>query len=516
MNSVFSLTNIFQPSYYYFNVSSLVPFVFFNITIFFAIFVFALGLKTSFHRVIFYFYLSAALWFLGFAFTLNAWVDPVTFFWGRVTYLAIVLVPVTLLHLALIATGQYYHRGFLGERRHVLWVAYAGVLLLFLKTWSDPFFVGIEEYPWGFSPRTKDAHLIFLVYSFACFIYAFLVITRHYFNFLKLPQRRSPDLQYRRKLQFVALAFILTLFSNSTILNNYGIGIYPFGPLLLFLSVTSMGYALIKYHNASFLEEIRKVMGEAKEKEQEVLVARERIKEAKLKLVDAGKASIFASLSAGILHQICQPITAIHGLVKFLRSETNKEDPHYKSIDLIYEQSAYMKELLIDLMDLMRHHETKKENVNVNGCVERAMRLLRDELRNKRIEWDFIPDPRLPRVYGDAIHLQQVFMNILVNAAQVLGKLSNGERRYIKIATKVNLRGDRVQILMENTGPRLSAEEKESIFEPFVSGGEGAGIGLALCKDLLLNHDGDITAENIDEVSGQGVRFCVSLPVSLI
>ncbi|MCX5680981.1 MAG: ATP-binding protein [Candidatus Omnitrophica bacterium] len=508
-----NIANIFQASYYYFNVCSLVQFVFFNITLFFAIFVFALGMATSFHRAIFYFYLSAALWFLGFAFTLNAWVDPITFFWGRVTYLAVILVPVTLLHMALIVTGQYYQKRFFYEKRYILWFAYFGVLILFIKTWIDPFFVGITEYPWGFSPRTKDAHLIFLGYSVACFTYALLLIVRHYFNFLKLPQRRKPDFQYRRKLQLVILCFVLTLFSNLTVLNNYGIGIYPFGPLLLFLSVVAMGYALIKYHNTIFLEEIRKVMGEVREKEQEINIARERVKTAKLRLVDAGKASIFASMSAGILHQICQPITAIHGLVKFLKNTMSKDDPKYKSIDLIYEQSAYTKELLNDLLDLMRSREVKKENIDVNICLEKAIKLLRDEFRIKRIEWDFIPAEHLPMVYADGIHLQQIFMNIMVNAIQVLGNMSQGERRYIKIETRCNPQGDHVLIFIENTGPGLSDEEKETIFEPFVSGGDGVGFGLALCKDLLYDHNGDITVENINDAERKGVSFCVSLPI---
>jgi signal transduction histidine kinase len=468
---------------------------------------------TSFHRSIFYFYLSTALWFLSFALTLNAWVDSVTFFWGRISYLAIVLIPVTLVHMALIATGQYYKKRFFYEKRYILWIAYFGVLLLFFRTWIDPFFVGVQEYSWGFSPKTLDAHLIFLVFSFTCLAYALLLIVRHYSNFLKLPQRRKPDLHYRRKLQFVVLCFVLTLLSTSTMLNDYGIGIYPFGPLLLFLSVVAMGYALIKYHNAAFLEEIRKVTGEVKEKEQEITLARERIKTAKLKLVDAGKASIFASLSAGILHQICQPITAVHGLVKFLKNNIDKESPDYKSVDLIYEQSAYTKELLNDLMDLMRHREVKKENVNVNVCLDRAIRLLRDELRIKRIEWDFIPDEHLPRVFADAIHIQQIFMNIMVNAIQVLSKMPKGQRRYIKIATKCNVRADHVDILIENTGPKLSDEEKETIFEPFVSGGDGVGLGLALCKDLLFDHHGEISVENVNEA---GVRFRVSLPVSTV
>jgi|GEM_PF-592114 len=507
-----NFNTIFQPSYYYFNVCSLVPFVFFNITLFFAMFVLFVGMRQSFHRAIFYFYMSAALWFLGFALTLNAWVDPITFFWGRVTYLAIVLVPVTLLHLALIVTGQYYEKRFFYQKRFILWIAYFGVLVLFVKTWTDPFFVGIEEYPWGFSPKAKDAHLIFVFYSFACFTYALLLILRHFFTFLKLPQRRKADLQYRRKLQMTIACFVLTLLSNSTVLNNYGIGIYPFGPLMLFLSVAAMGYALVKYHNAAFLEQLRKIGGEVKEKEQEIYAVKQRIEQAKLKLVDAGKATIFASLSAGILHQICQPITAVHGLVKFIKKDMKETDPYYKSIALIYDQSTYIKEMLNDLMDLMRHKETKKENIDINLCLEKSLRLVKDEFRIKRIEWDFIPGGNLFHVYGDTIQLQQIFMNIMVNAVRVLSQMPKIEKRYIKIVSKYEANPGRILVMIENNGPGLSDEEKKSIFEPFVSGGDGAGLGLAICKDLLYDHGGDMVVENLDEEACKGVRFLISLP----
>ncbi len=490
------------------------PFVFFNITLFFAMFVLGIGMRQSFHRAIFYFYMSAALWLLGFALTLNAWVDPITFFWGRVTYLAIVLVPVTLLHVALVTTGQYYEKRFFYQKRFFLWIAYAGVLFLLLRTWRDPFFVGIVEYPWGFSPQAKDAHLIFLVYSFVCFTYALLLILRHYFMFLKLPQRRKADIQYRRKLQFIVLCFMLTLLSNSTVLNNHGIGIYPFGPLLLFCSVVAMGYALVKYHNVTFLEQLRTIGGEVREREQEIDLANKRMENARIKLVDAGKATIFANLSAGILHQICQPITAVHGLVKFLKKDMKETDPYYKSVDLVYEQSVYIKEMLNDLMDLMRHKETKKENIDVNDCIERSLRLVKDEFRIKRIEWDFIPGENLFRVYADAIQLQQVFMNIIVNAVQVLSRMPKGERRYIRIETKYHAKIDRIIVSIENTGPGLLDEERHSIFEPFVSGSDGAGLGLALCKDLLDDHGGDIAVENMDNEACQGVRFSIFLPPS--
>lgn len=507
-----NFNTIFQPSYYYFNVCSLMPFVFFNITLFFALFILGIGMRENFHRVIFYFFLSAALWFLGFALTLNAWVDPITFFWGRVTYLAIVLVPVTLLHLALVVSGHYYQKRSFYQKRFFVWVAYAGVLVLFFKTWADPFFIGIEEYPWGFSPKAKDAHLVFLVYSFICFTYAILVIVRHYLTFLKLPQRRKSDFQYRRKLEFVMAALVLTLLSNSTILNNYGVGIYPFGPLALFAAVIAIGYALVKYHNIAFLQQLRKIGGEVRDKEQEVYLANKRMENARLKLVDAGKASIFASISAGILHQICQPITAVHGLVKFIKKDIKETDPYYKSIDLIYEQSTYIKEMLNDLMDLMRHKEVRKESIDINACMERALRLLKDEFRIKRIEWDFLAGKDLPKVFADTVQLQQVFMNILVNAVRVLGDMPKGERRYIKVVTLYHAKQDRVCATIENTGPGLSEEEKNAIFEPFISGGDGAGLGLALCKDLIYDHGGTIIAENVSEEECKGARFVITLP----
>ncbi|MDP8264097.1 MAG: ATP-binding protein [Candidatus Aceula lacicola] len=501
-------STIIQSPYYYFNISSLIPFVFFSIAFFFALFVLGLGTRLSFHRSIFYFYMSSALWFLGFALGLSAWVDSVTFFWGRVIFLSMVLVPATLLHLSIVVTNQYK------KKKYFLWIVYFGVFLFLIKSWVNPFFTGIVEYPWGFSPKAQGVQWVFLAFSFFCFTYALLNILRHYFEFIKSPQRRRSDLSYRRKLEFVMAAFVLTTLSNVTILNNHGIGIYPLGPLCLFFSIVIMSYALVKYHNVSFLLEIRKMGTEVRLKGVEAEAAKQEAEEIKLKLVDVGKASIFASLSAGILHQICQPITATHGLVKFMRNDMKEDDPYYKTVDLIFEQSTYIKEMLSDLMDLMRHKEVKREYIDVNDCIDRALRLLKDEFRIKRVNWDFDREENLPKVYADAIHLQEMFMNISVNALDAMSDLPKGEKRYIKMISGFDSSANEVFIIFENTGPTLSDEQMQYIFEPFVSNREkGTGIGLALCRDLISDHGGIISVENM-EGKEKGVRFYLRFPVS--
>ena len=107
-------------------------------------------------------------------------------------------------------------------------------------------------------------------------------------------------------------------------------------------------------------------------------------------------------------------------------------------------------------------------------------------------------------------------MNIIVNGMDSLNTLPKGEKRYIKIYSQFSESSNYVFIYFENNGAILSSKDIHRIFEPFVTSREaGTGIGLALCKDLILEHDGDITVENRGETEGSGVRFCVKIPASL-
>ncbi|HLD70037.1 MAG TPA: ATP-binding protein [Candidatus Omnitrophota bacterium] len=260
----------------------------------------------------------------------------------------------------------------------------------------------------------------------------------------------------------------------------------------------------------AFKKRIAKLEHEISQKAVEISKVIEELRAIQLKLFETGKISAVASLSAGILHQISQPITAIHGFVKFIKKEMNKEDTFYKPICLMEEQSQYMKEMLEDLMELIRHREIRKENIDVNACIKRALNLLTDELRIRRVNWDLFLGDNLPLVYADSVHLQQVFMNVVINAIQALSLLPRGSTRYIKITSELNKNKDQVVLSFQDTGPGLSVEDQKQIFEPFFSTKTtGTGIGLALCKDLIAEHEGTV---DVISLPGQGATFMITLP----
>ena len=174
------------------------------------------------------------------------------------------------------------------------------------------------------------------------------------------------------------------------------------------------------------------------------------------------------------------------------------------------EQSQYLKEMLEDLMELIRHREIKKENISINPCIQRAMNLLTDELRIQRVNWDLILGENLPLVYADGVQLQQVFMNIVINAVQAMNLLPKGSLRYIKITSQYDKSPNEVMISFKDTGPGLDLEDQKQIFEPFFSTKTtGTGIGLALCKDLIAEHQGTV---NVVSHPGQGATFMITLP----
>ncbi|MBL8013235.1 MAG: hypothetical protein JNN05_05250 [Candidatus Omnitrophica bacterium] len=234
------------------------------------------------------------------------------------------------------------------------------------------------------------------------------------------------------------------------------------------------------------------------------------LKNTQVRLIESGKVTAAAALSAGILHQISQPITAIHGFVRFMKQEMRPDNVFYRPVCLMDEQSIYLKEMLGNLMLLIRHRKIEKVSTNVNEVLEKSTALLTDELRIRRIRWEQSLGTGIPSVMADPIHLQQVFMNIIVNACEALGTMPRGLERTLQIATNFDSMSHKVQISFKDNGPGIPEDIKAHVFEPFFSTkAAGSGIGLALCHDLVSEHGGFIKVESR---AGETV-FVVSLPV---
>ena len=246
-----------------------------------------------------------------------------------------------------------------------------------------------------------------------------------------------------------------------------------------------------------------------KEKNLELEATIKELKEAQVKLMDSGKKGAIAALSAGLLHQISQPITAIHGFVRFMKKEMDVNSPFYKPVCVMDEQSFYIKDMLANLMELIRHRKIQKTEININTVIHKSLNLLQDELRIRRIGWDMHLDDTIPFVFGDALHLQQVFMNLAVNAMEALSEMPHGSPRTLEISSRYDRESDEAVIVFKDNGPGITNEHQAKIFDPFFSTKpQGSGIGLALCHDLVNEHGGKISVQSDRE----GSSFIMKLP----
>lgn len=246
------------------------------------------------------------------------------------------------------------------------------------------------------------------------------------------------------------------------------------------------------------------------QKEKKIRALTLQLKTMETKLAENSRISLVAHLSAGIVHQISQPITAINGFIKFLKKEMNPQDQLYRPVCLVDEQCVYLKQMLDDMMELVRHSEMKREKLNVHDVIYKAVNLLKDELRIRRINWDLDLQEGVPKIYADHIRLQQVFMNIAVNAMQALTDLPKDQEKYIRISSSLDAERKEVVISFQDTGPGIPKDAGNHIFEPFYSTKtKGAGIGLSLCQMLVQEQNGRMTVVNN---LPQGAHFRVHLP----
>ena len=452
--------------------------------------IYRLDRANSFCKSFFYFAMTSVVWLLASGFLFNS-TDPQTaLFWGHVMFFAAIFILPTIYHMAVALT----HRG--PERRYGLRMIYGLAFLGSLMSCHPAFFRGVDETSWGLYPMAGPFAVAIIVFMAACFMLSFIEFSVYHFSLIEPLSRRQ--------VRAFMLLFLLLMFSFLDILTSYSRWIYPVA-YLSFLGFV-LGISCFKLNVLNFFMKERSRQCEA-----EVSWITEELEATQGKLFETGKSSIFSNISAGIIHQLTQPVTAINGIAKFVKSEMDVKDKYYRPITLINEQTSYLRGMIEDLMALMRHKGIKRDDTDVNQVLEKSIELLTDELRIQRVNWDVNWGKHLPKIYVDAIHLQQVFMNIMINAMQALATLPQGEQRHIAISSSWNRKDGNVEVSFKDTGPGISDDEKVKIFEPFFSTKpKGTGVGLSLCQNLLSQMGGEISVESH---AGQGAVFYVKLAV---
>jgi len=162
-----------------------------------------------------------------------------------------------------------------------------------------------------------------------------------------------------------------------------------------------------------------------------------------------------------------------------------------------------------NLLTFARKHDTTKKPADINKAIKSVLdlRAYEQKVRNIDVVTDFAPV--LPEITVDIFRLQQVFINIIINAEYFIGQADG--RGTITITTKV--KGNTILASFADDGPGIKKEHLRHLFDPFFTTkevGQGTGLGLSICHGIVTEHGGKIYAES---KSGQGATFIVVLPV---
>ena len=242
-----------------------------------------------------------------------------------------------------------------------------------------------------------------------------------------------------------------------------------------------------------------------KEAERQLAVAR-------VELAHAARLTLVGELTASIVHEIQQPLTAISANTEAAAMHVAKM-PNGSSGELgailadIREATASASEIIVRLRSLARKRPMEPQPVDLNELVSGVVRLVSADATRRRVRMCMETTPGLPKIAADRISLQHVILNLVVNAMEAMDQV-NGHREVVLQTRLVN---GGVEVGVCDSGPGILPEMLPRIFEAFTTTKrEGIGLGLSIARSIVEAHRGYITANN---AVGGGANFVIALPV---
>lgn len=237
-------------------------------------------------------------------------------------------------------------------------------------------------------------------------------------------------------------------------------------------------------------------------------IAEQRLKVSQMKLMESEKLATLGKLSAGISHEINQPLTAIQSYAENARKFLDKNRPvdARQNLLTISDQVSRIKEIIENVRLLARHDPGRNQSIVVNEAIENVLSVIggRVKLQNCRLIYD--AKNGTVSAFGDMVRLEQTLLNILANALDAVAEQSDPE-----IVIDVEDGEDYAVIRVRDNGSGISTSIIDEVFEPFVTSkpeGKGTGLGLAISRSLIEGMGGILTA-HIPEF--RGAEFRISL-----
>ena len=214
-------------------------------------------------------------------------------------------------------------------------------------------------------------------------------------------------------------------------------------------------------------------------------------------------------MSAGIAHEIKNPLAAISGAISVLYEDFDEGDPRREVVNKVLEQIARLDKAATDLLFFGRPGKPSFEFVDTNDLLNKTMFFVSQHPEAKNVHQNKEFTRNLPPVWVDAKQLQQVFFNIIINAIQAM---KDGGTLLMQTDLIEDREKQVVRVMIGDSGPGIKAEVLEKIFTPFfTTKTQGTGLGLAICRQLIEQQGGTI---DIKSRVGEGTRVLINLPVS--
>jgi len=224
---------------------------------------------------------------------------------------------------------------------------------------------------------------------------------------------------------------------------------------------------------------------------------------------------MLGELSGSIAHELNLPLSAIlsnaQAAQRILANGADIAEVR-EILNEIVSEDKRAGEVIHRLRQWLKNGEVQQHSLHINEVVEDVLRLIRSDLINQKVTVDTDLAGNLPVITGDAVQLQQVLLNLLVNACEAMSNCSTRERRLV-IRTATENASSAVIVSVTDRGGSIPREKMEQIFEPFVTTKEkGMGLGLSVCRTIIAAHRGKLWATNNAD---RGATLYFSLPVSV-
>jgi two-component system, NtrC family, sensor kinase len=231
------------------------------------------------------------------------------------------------------------------------------------------------------------------------------------------------------------------------------------------------------------------------------------LQEAQAQLVQSEKMAAFGQIGAGIAHEVKNPLAGILGCAQLCLRKAEKGSSIEKNLELIEKETKRCKTIIENLLKFARQEQAALSAVSVNAVVQDAAAIVNHQLEIHQVKLDTDFGMGIPPVHANANQLQQVLLNLLINAQQAM----EGTPGSVRVSTR-SAGGGRVEIRVADSGPGMAPEVKAKIFDPFFTtkpGGKGTGLGLSVSYGIIREHRGEISVET---EPGKGATFIIMLP----